>query len=214
MKKMTREEAIEILIDQKDNDVFVSEWRDKIHEALKMAIQSLQTEPCEDAISRKQAIDEIRRWFDLIKLNPDILIDAIVTLPSVTLANDINVTTTDAISRYAAIEEIRNLKIFVAGKDIFQNEAKETIIKTLDELPSVQREQKWIPCKERLPNTIGVYNVTRHLVDGSLDYFISDVCYFDGSDTWHDDNRVNSGRPYLKDVVAWMPLPEPWEEGE
>lgn len=47
----------------------------------------------------------------------------------------------DLISRQAAIEEIRNLKISVAGKDVFPNEAKETIIKTVNELPPATPEE-------------------------------------------------------------------------
>ena len=53
----------------------------------------------------------------------------------------------DLISRQAAIEEIKNLKISVAGKDIFPNETKETIVKTLDELQPVTPKEKtgqWI----------------------------------------------------------------------
>lgn len=65
----------------------------------------------------------------------------------------------------------------------------------------------WIPVEERLPNQNGVYNVTR-LID---DAFISDSAYFDGQDTWHNDNRVNHVRPYLTDIVAWQPLPEPYK---
>lgn len=68
----------------------------------------------------------------------------------------------------------------------------------------------WIPVEERLPNQNGVYNVTR-LVD---DAFISDSAYFDGQDTWHNDNRVNHIRPYLTDIVAWQPLPEPYKAME
>lgn len=69
-----------------------------------------------------------------------------------------------------------------------------------------KKDSDWIPLEERLPNQNGVYNVTR-LVD---DAFISDSAYFDGQDTWHSDNRVNHTRPYLTDIVAWQPLPEPY----
>lgn len=64
----------------------------------------------------------------------------------------------------------------------------------------------WIPVEERLPKTNETYNVTRH-IDG---HFISDSAYFDGQNTWHSDNRVNHSRPYLTDVIAWRPLPEPY----
>ena len=73
---------------------------------------------------------------------------------------------------------------------------------------------KWIPCSERLPNYNGVYQITRKLAEGEYNFYISDSAYFDGQNTWHSDNRVNHGRPYLKDVIAWQPLPEPYKEGE
>lgn len=74
-------------------------------------------------------------------------------------------------------------------------------------------EQQWIPCSERLPQTNGVYNVTRKISDGFECRNISDSCYYDGAYTWHDDTRVNHKRRYLTDVIAWMPLPEPYRKG-
>lgn len=65
---------------------------------------------------------------------------------------------------------------------------------------------KWIPCSERLPECNGVYQITRKINDGERIYYIPDSAYFDGTSTWHDDTRVNHSRPYLKNVLAWMPL--------
>ncbi len=73
-----------------------------------------------------------------------------------------------------------------------------------------QTNAGWIPVEERLPKTNGTYNVTRH-IDG---HFISDSAYFDGQNTWHSDNRVNHSRPYLTDVIAWRPLPEPYRQNK
>lgn len=70
----------------------------------------------------------------------------------------------------------------------------------------------WTPCKERPPKTNGIYIVTRRISDGFECQNITDACYFDGSNTWHDDTRINHERKYLADVLAWMPLPEPYEE--
>ena len=75
---------------------------------------------------------------------------------------------------------------------------------------NVPSNDGWIPVEERLPNKNGVYNVTRLVNDA----FISDSAYFDGQDTWHNDNRVNHTRPYLTDIVAWQPLPEPYRPKE
>jgi len=55
---MTREEAIAILVHEIDEDPFVrTEYRERIHEALKIAIKALEQEPCEDAISRQATLD-------------------------------------------------------------------------------------------------------------------------------------------------------------
>ena len=37
----------------------------------------------EDLIRRSDAVKKIKWWFDLIELNPDILIDSIITLPTI-----------------------------------------------------------------------------------------------------------------------------------
>ena len=74
---------------------------------------------------------------------------------------------------------------------------------------------KWIPINERKPNSCGVYIVARWFIDGCRREIFTDACYFDGSNTWHDDTRVNHSRPYITDkIVAWMPLPIPPEDGE
>ena len=82
-------------------------------------------------------------------------------------------------------------------------DALDLAIKTLE-------ADRWIPVTERLPNTLGVYNVIKKMTEGKTVYVISTACYFDGQNTWHDDNRVNHSRPY-PDVIAWKPKPEPYE---
>ena len=60
-------------------------------------------------------------------------------------------------------------------------------------LPSVQSEQHWIPCSRKVPEVIGMYLTTT----------IDKGVYFN---LW---NGVNFDRTEL--VIAWMPLPEPYE---
>lgn len=74
-------------------------------------------------------------------------------------------------------------------------------------------QDQWVPVSEGLPNRNGVYSVTRKLKEGETIYFISDASYFDGQSTWHRDVCVNHGRPYLTDIIAWQPLPEPYKKG-
>lgn len=61
----------------------------------------------------------------------------------------------------------------------------------------------WIPCEERLPELDEICLVTEK--DGSIRH-----CYFDSADqvlfaTFEEGM-------YVRNVVAWMPLPEPYEE--
>lgn len=80
-----------------------------------------------------------------------------------------------------------------------------------DATEKYEEADRWIPVGERLPNCNGVYNVTRKLNEGEIIYFISDASYFDGQNTWHADTGINHGRPYLTDIIAWKPLPKPYE---
>lgn len=98
-------------------------------------------------------------------------------------------------------------KNWFCGKSSFMDLFKELIEKF------VPKVGEWIPCSEGLPKTNGVYNVTRKISEGEYKFYISDSSYFDGQNTWHADNRVNHGREYLKDVIAWKELDEPYKEG-
>lgn len=72
---------------------------------------------------------------------------------------------------------------------------------------------EWIPVSERLPKACGMYIVTRKIYEcpDTIPIIISDESWFDGQNTWHNDNRINHNREYLSDVIAWMPLPEPYK---
>lgn len=105
-----------------------------------------------------------------------------------------------------AIKRIKDFGLYHAIKDLPHSmrtvEAFEMAIEALK-----RQEAQWISCEKGLPLMCGVYTVTR-IIEGRS---IIDACYFDGSDTWHDDNRINHDRKYLVDVVAWMPKPEPYK---
>ena len=96
------------------------------------------------------------------------------------------------------LEEIENLQD-ISGWDL-------QTVQGILEIIRKHMNDGWIPVEERMPKVNTTYNVTRY-IDG---HFISDSSYFDGQNTWHSDNRVNHSRPYLTDVIAWQPLPEPY----
>lgn len=76
----------------------------------------------------------------------------------------------------------------------------EMYLKKCREVNDLRKRMQWIPVTERLPK-----NETRALVTFE-DGFVAATEYYDnGWDLWADSG----------DVVAWMPLPEPYrEEGE
>lgn len=77
----------------------------------------------------------------------------------------------------------------------------------LTELEYLLAERRWIPCSERYPEPD-----ERVLVTDGYCYYVWD-CMSNREDAyfWEDE----SGYYHNKyDVVAWMPLPEPYKEGK
>lgn len=58
---MTREEAIDILKDW--DGYFIGHSSDDVNDALDTAIKTLKQEPCEDCISRAQALSDYADWY-------------------------------------------------------------------------------------------------------------------------------------------------------
>lgn len=72
---------------------------------------------------------------------------------------------------------------------------------------SLLKEQEWISVKDRLPNCNGCYIVWRPRF--YPDKGMPSICYFDGSNTWHDSYGVDFTRTLApEDVSHWKPLPE------
>ena len=102
----------------------------------------------------------------------------------------------DLISRQAAIEAIMGEPTDAHYPSWYAER--------LEQLPSAQPEQRWIPVTKKLPEEMAVVLVYTS-VDG---YF---TAYFDGICWYHAG--LHMMRIY-SDVVAWMPLPKPYEGGE
>lgn len=83
----------------------------------------------------------------------------------------------------------------------------------IDRLPSVTpKEPKWIPVSERLPKIADVYRVTRYYPNNVMNpNYLVDACFFDGSNTWYNDNRINHERGCANNIIAWQENPEPYK---
>ena len=83
----------------------------------------------------------------------------------------------------------------------------------VDEQPIIE-PQKWIPCSERLPEEpYGCLVTVWDTNPITMDEFENILPYFVGWDgeQWNDAD----GEQCPFEVIAWLPLPEPWkgEEG-
>lgn len=103
----------------------------------------------------------------------------------------------DLISRHAAIDAIR--KIYDSVGILGEKWAVDKCQMAIKDLPSAQR---WIPCSERLPENRLYVLVTYKYEYGLIDHGIT--WYGQAEEKW-DTSR---------EVIAWMPLPEPYREGE
>lgn len=74
---------------------------------------------------------------------------------------------------------------------------KACIIGVIEEQPTIE-PQRWIPCSERLPE----YGIEVVTVDKDGEYEINHI--IDEED----------GEWFWEKAIAWMPLPEPYTEGE
>ena len=117
----------------------------------------------------------------------------------------------DLIDRQAAIDAVFKLEIETRPSWL------DAVLKMLKDLPSAQQ---WIPCSERLPEVNGRYLVTRGLnACGSLWNRIyianySDLMGLKSERIWWNGNVGKSDFERIDDVIAWMPLPEPYNRAD
>ena len=89
---------------------------------------------------------------------------------------------------------------------------KSCVRMTIKNMPTIEPEQRWIPCSERLPEESGQYIITVKYVhvDGYEDLY-AEHGEWDG-DHWEMFCLGHCGE--VEDIIAWMPLPEPYQGGQ
>ena len=109
----------------------------------------------------------------------------------------------DAVSRQAVIK---------VAKDWWGNGV--LAIDDIYKLPLVEPTRKWISCSERLPKERGMYIVTEKV------FSVDDRKHTGRFNLMTEQVEFNNGkwwRASFYEVIAWMPLPEPYRaemEGE
>lgn len=121
-------------------------------------------------------------------------------------------------SREEAIEILSEMR---AEYNLFGDEEEATRYHVLSwAIQAMKAAQRWIPVSEGLPKKNGRYFVTRGLnACGALwnrVYIInySDLMGLKSEKIWWNGNVGKSDFEEITDVVAWMPLTEPYKEGK
>ena len=104
-------------------------------------------------------------------------------------------------------EAIKNIKEHCYFANLIPR-AKEALDRAIKAL---EQKSRWISVNERLPKMSGVYRVTRYYPGNVVDSkYIIDAGFFDGSNAWYNDIRINHKRPYADNIIAWQENPEPY----
>ena len=99
----------------------------------------------------------------------------------------------DAFDKFLLDAEIEATK---QRKYVFSS-ALNTIRGNLAEFPTIEPSPQWIPRSERLPEDNGEYLVTRYAKNV---YRYVDIV-----------KKTNTSGDMARDIIAWIPLPEPYE---
>ena len=116
----------------------------------------------------------------------------------------------DLISRQAAIDE--------TWKEPTYTDPLNVLTEVRDRIKALPSAQRWIPCSERLPEEhIGFYLVTvekRRITALNVVGYDDTVHDIDIARWDYDRRAPQRGYHWCKadKVIAWMPLPEPYEE--
>ena len=92
----------------------------------------------------------------------------------------------------------------------------------IEQLPSAQPEQHWIPCSERLPKVHESGNSFSGIYMQSVPVLVYGICEGEGNAQFHVATYCDDldGNTYwsteldaftITEVKAWMSLPEPWK---
>lgn len=120
----------------------------------------------------------------------------------------------DSISRQAAIDALADYihnvdKVYSTGH-LSMSDCEDAARSVIEDLPSAQPEQRWIPCSERLPEKAeGRYWVCTNTGYQCQCRWTDDVYGIGSNGEWA---WKIFDIPQYSHVIAWMPLPDPYRE--
>lgn len=109
------------------------------------------------------------------------------------------------------LEEIKDQKtrlIQLTDRDFFRYSYELRFLEEIKEIVNQLAEEYnngWIACSERLPDEATTYQVTEEVVVNSKKQYIVDIRLFGTEGEWLC--------PSNRKIIAWQPLPTPYEEG-
>ena len=109
----------------------------------------------------------------------------------------------DTISRQQAIDALRNYLVEKRCPDDGTLTCRLIENEVINKLPTAQPEQRWIPVSERLPEE-GKVVLTQAKFKDDVKMAVSSRIDYNYWTTW-GTRDIN--------IIAWMPLPEPYQEG-
>ena len=131
----------------------------------------------------------------------------------------------DYISKQAVLDALEKERDYLLknGKTGAEHILVHHALNVVDEIPPADvRPVGWIPCSERLPVVTYDYlgnwkseGVLLYFADGHYDIgHFNPVGVFETFDGEGDAVYAGSPRPEDEEVIAWMPLPEPYKGGD
>ena len=108
----------------------------------------------------------------------------------------------DSVISRKAVDRI--IDKWLSYPDYEQKYAIFDMTRKIHKLPSVDTEPRWIPVIEKLPEEDGCYIVTMKIPfyeNGAYGYITGAAYYISCVMNWYDANG---------EVIAWMPLPDPY----
>lgn len=157
---------------------------DRVEKAVDTAIEALKAEPCEDAVSREHLLSEI---------------DKLMQSPWFNNGKD-----DDRFTHYGYVERKEAVEI-----------VRDLCVKTE---PPVTPKQGWIPVSERLPEEHtcgdGFIEPSKYVLAQMKSGRMKVSRYWGSREGYKDCPWIDLSYPTTDEVIAWMPLPEPYKEGE